>query len=62
VLTWLITSGLAAVYCLARAVVDLLQKRYVWAVMGLLAAIALVAVPIPTHAIKLDVPLDRQGS
>lgn len=57
-LSWLIIGGLAAIYCLARAFVDFREKRYVWAALGLLTAIAIIAVPIPTHAVKVDIPVN----
>ena len=59
---WVIAAILAAAYCVARAVVDLRQKHYAWAVFGLLAAGAILAAPIPTHAVKVDIPINEAGS
>ena len=55
---WTIAGFLAAIYCVARAIQDLRERRYVWAVLGVLAAVAIMAVPIPTHAEKVDIPLN----
>ncbi len=48
--------GLAAAYCVVRAVVDLREKRYIWGGVGVASALALVLIPIPTHAIKVEIP------
>ena len=57
---WLMISvialGLAAIYCVARAVVDLREKRYIWGALGVASALALVLIPVPTHAIKVEIP------
>ena len=47
----------AAAYCVARAILDIRQRRYVWAAFGFLAAVAILTMPIPTHAVKVDIPL-----
>ncbi len=46
----------AAIYCLARSIADLRQRRYGWAVAGAIAALVLFSMPIPSHAIKIDLP------
>jgi len=35
---WLVTSLCVAVYCLARAIVDLRRRRFAWGLVGLAAA------------------------
>ncbi|MCI4591036.1 hypothetical protein MOK15_13160 [Sphingobium sp. BYY-5] len=49
---------LAGLYCLARGVVDLRAKRWVWGVLGLAAGIAIMAAPIPAQ-IQVEVPAGR---
>ena len=47
---------LAGVFCLIRAVVDLRQRKYIWAALGALAGVALIiTAQLPTHAEKIDV-------
>jgi hypothetical protein len=56
-LWWLFASGAAAIYCIARAIFDLRQKRYVWAAFGLISAGVLLLTPVKTHAVKVDLPV-----
>jgi len=56
-LFWMIAWNLAAGYCVARAIQDLRARSYVWAALGILAAGAIFTIPIPTHAVKIEVPL-----
>ena len=58
---WMIALFFGAAYCIARAILDLRQRRYVWAAFGFLAAVAILTVPIPTHAVKMDIPLNGAG-
>jgi hypothetical protein len=52
---WLIISLLAAAYCIARSIADLRARRFVWGALGVAAGGALlIFVPIPTHAVKVD--------
>lgn len=44
------------VYCTARAIVDLRQKRMIWGIVGLASALALMSLPIKTHAVKINLP------
>ena len=55
---WLSLSLLfwAAIYCLARAVVDLRSRRYWWAAAALLSLVGILTVPVQTHAVKIDLP------
>jgi hypothetical protein len=52
----IIGLGVAAIYCIIRAAADLREKRYVWGGLGVASALALVLIPIPTHAIKVEIP------
>ncbi|WP_298398164.1 hypothetical protein [Sphingobium sp.] len=40
---------LAGLYCLARGVMDLRAKRWIWGALGLVSGIAIMAAPIPTQ-------------
>jgi hypothetical protein len=51
---WLAALPLAALYCLARAIADIRNKRFVWGLCGMLSAILILTMPIPTHAISVD--------
>ena len=57
---FLIALGLVALFCIAVGIRDLRRKNYVWAALafGCVAIIALT--PIPTYAVKFDIP--RPGS
>lgn len=56
-LLWTIVSLGVAAYCLARGILDIRQQRYVWAVLGMAAAAAILLTPVQTHAVKLDLPM-----
>jgi len=56
-LLWNIAALAAAVYCVAKAVIDLRARRYVWGVVGLLSAAVFLVMPIQTHAVKVDLPV-----
>ena len=54
--TTMIILGAAALYCLARAVMDFRERRFAWGAAGLLCAILLLLAPVATHAVKVDLP------
>lgn len=56
---WTIVALLAAAYCIARAILDLRQRQYVWAMLGLFAAAAIVFTPVQTHAVKVELPSEN---
>jgi hypothetical protein len=53
--TWAIL-GIAALYCLVRGLADFQQRRFAWGIAGLLCASTLLLTPIPSQAVKVDVP------
>ena len=55
-LLWTILALSAAVYCLARGIQDIRERRYIWALLGFASAAALLLTPVQTHAVKLDIP------
>ena len=59
-LLWSAALLAAAIYCLVRGIVDLRHKHYAWGVAGILSAGAILLVPIQTHAVKLDLPVEVQ--
>ena len=56
----MIALGVAALYGLARGIMDLRQGRYWWGatalLCGALCGAALLRTPIPSHAVKLELP------
>jgi hypothetical protein len=55
-LLWTVLALGAAAYCLVRAIQDFRDRKYVWAVVGVLAAAGLLLTPIQTHAVNFDFP------
>jgi hypothetical protein len=49
-----IVAFAVAAYCIVRAVIDLREKKYLWAAFGIFAAAAILLTPIQTHAVKVD--------
>ncbi|KQM86586.1 hypothetical protein ASE67_08455 [Sphingomonas sp. Leaf23] len=56
---WMLALAAADLYCLARGIVDLRARRYGWALAGLASAAAILTVPIPSHAVKIDLSAPR---
>jgi hypothetical protein len=56
-LFWFIGLFLAGIYCVAQGIQDVRQKRYLWGALGILSAIPIWLAPIPSHAIKIDLPV-----
>lgn len=54
---WNFAALAAAIYCIAKAVIDLRARRYVWGIVGLLSAAVFLLTPIQTHAVKVDLPV-----
>ncbi len=50
---------LAAAYCLARAFADLRQRRVRWGLAGIASFVAILVVPIQTHAVKVTLPVNN---
>ncbi|MEG3145210.1 hypothetical protein U1839_11170 [Sphingomonas sp. RT2P30] len=57
-LVWSLAAFVAVVYCFARGVVDLLGKKYLWGIAGIGSALILLFVPVQTHAVKMDLPIN----
>ena len=56
-----IALAVAILYCLARAIYDLVHRRYAWAVAGFACAALLMSVPLEMHAVKFDLYPDAPG-
>jgi len=56
-LVWSVAALAAGIYCIARAIVDLRQRKYIWAALGFVSAAIFILSPIPTHAVKVDLPV-----
>ena len=61
-LLFTISAWIAVFYCLARSVVDLRAKRYIWGAMGIISAVLFVSAPVQTHAVKIDLPAPLTGN
>ncbi|MEH3158995.1 MAG: hypothetical protein PGN08_08725 [Sphingomonas taxi] len=57
---WTIAAIVAILYCLAKAIIDLRARRYAWGIAGLFSAAVLLLTPLPTRAIKVDLPIAGQ--
>ena len=53
---WSLAALLAGIYCIARAIVALRMRKYVWGVMGIASAAIFLLTPIQSHAVKFDLP------
>ena len=53
---WIWVLPLVAFYCLAQAVRDFRRRQYVAAAIGAGLAVAIMFIPIQTHAVKVDLP------
>ncbi|KQO50962.1 hypothetical protein ASF14_08685 [Sphingomonas sp. Leaf257] len=51
----------ACVFCLVRGVLDCRRGHYVWGVLGIASGLILAFMPIQTHAVKVDLPVEGQG-
>ena len=53
---WIYASIAVAVFCVIRGIVDLRQRRFVWGALGILSGLVIMTTPIPSHAVKYDLP------
>jgi hypothetical protein len=54
---WNFAAFAAGIYCMAKAVIDLRTRKYVWGIIGLLSAVVFLVTPVKTHAVKIDLPV-----
>lgn len=55
-LWWSLAAIGACIYCIARSVIDFRQRNYIWGTLGLMSGLLLLLVPMPTHAVKVELP------
>jgi multisubunit Na+/H+ antiporter MnhB subunit len=51
-----------AAFCLAVGIRDLRRKDYVWAALAFAALVIVGLIPIPTHAVKFDIPAQTSST
>ncbi len=57
-LVWSLAAMSACLYCIARGILDLRQGKYVWGIAGIVSALIIMLTPLPTHAVKVDLPIN----
>ncbi|WP_294236398.1 hypothetical protein [uncultured Sphingomonas sp.] len=57
---WMIAAVGASVFCLVRGVLDCRRGHYVWGVLGIASSLVFMLTPIPTHAVKVDLPVNSR--
>ena len=45
------------VFCLAVGIRDVRRKDYLWAVIAFVAAGLMILIPIPSHEVKVELPM-----
>lgn len=51
---------ICAAFCIVRGVIDIRDRRFVLGALGIVAGIALLVMPIRTHAVKVDLlPVEK---
>jgi hypothetical protein len=53
---WFWAGLAAAIYCLARGIMDLRQGAVAWGVIGIASAVVIVSTPNPAHILSIHVP------
>ena len=56
---WAFAGIGASIYCIARGIVDIRSRKYIWGVLGLVSAGFILLTPIQTHAVKFDLPMPQ---
>ena len=50
-------AGVMAAFGVVRGLADLHARRWAWGACGLLLGLAVLVMPIRTHAVKIDLPI-----
>ncbi|RXR30928.1 hypothetical protein EQG66_01165 [Sphingobium fluviale] len=58
--TWTIAALIACAYCIAKAVIDIRARRFIWGIVGLVSAAIFMLWPTQTHVVKVDLPTTNQ--
>lgn len=56
---WMAALGAVAIYCVVQAVRDFRAKRFAWAAAAAVSAALLLMMPVQTHAVKIELPINR---
>ncbi|WP_420144076.1 hypothetical protein [Sphingobium sp.] len=56
---WFIALLGVALYCIVQAVRDIRAKNYIWSVIAAIAGVLILAMPVQTTAVKIDLPRSR---
>jgi hypothetical protein len=51
--------AVAGAFCVVRGIVDLRARRYAWGAIGVVIGLAVLCMPVQTHAVKIDLPASR---
>ena len=51
-----------ALFCLAVGIRDLRRKDYVWSALAFASLVIVALIPIPTHAVKFDIPAQTSST
>jgi hypothetical protein len=58
---WGLALGAAGLYCLVRALFDIRDKRYLWAALGLAAAVVIILMPVGKHTATVTVAVPSEN-
>ena len=56
---WLMLNSIVVIYCLARGVVDVRRRAYVWGLLGLSSAGILALTPNPNFKTTITIPIAK---
>jgi bacteriorhodopsin len=58
---WQFVALVAAmgIFCIVRGLFDLRARRYAWGAIGVVIGLVVVCAPVQTHAVKVDLPVNR---
>jgi hypothetical protein len=56
---WIFALLGVEIFCIGQSIRDIRAKNYTWAAIAGISAAVLLAMPIKTHAVKIDLPTAR---
>lgn len=59
---WFWASLVAAIYCLARGIIDLRARSYIWGAVGVLSGLVILATPAPLHVLSIKLPVTLEAA
>ena len=57
---WAFAAVAACLYCVVRGIMDCRRGNYVWGLFGIASGLILAFIPIQTHAVKVDLPVNSR--